>query len=70
MGQKFLFVLFGCVFAAVAGAIFVNENHISWPLYEDPTLPDIEAIDGSFNPTENYIKADSLNPALDKSYIE
>ncbi len=70
MGQKFLFVLFGCVFAAVAGATFVNRSYIDWPTYESPIIPDIETIDGEFKPTTNYINPDSLNPFLDKSYIE
>ena len=70
MGQKFLFVLFGCVFAAVAGAAFVNNSYIDWPTYESPTLPNIKVIDDNFEPTPNYIHKDSLSPALDKSFIQ
>lgn len=69
MGQKFLFVLVGCVFAAVAGAAYVNNNHISWPTHEDPVLPDISPIRNEFRPPEGYITPESLNPSKDKSYI-
>ena len=69
MGQKFLFVLIGCIFVATAGAMFVNNSYINWPIYEDPIIPDISAIDSSFDPPEDYIKPKSLNPSIDKSFI-
>ena len=69
MGQKFLFVLVGCIFAAIAGATFVNNNYIEWPLHEDPVLPDISPISNDFEPPKGYITPDSLNPSKDKTII-
>ena len=69
MGQKFLFVLVGCIFAAIAGATFVNNSYIDWPIYETPIIPDISAIDDNFDPPKGYIETESFNPSIDKSFI-
>ena len=69
MGQKFLFVLVGCIFAAVVGSIFVNDKYISWPIYEEPTIPDIQGINGDFNPPKDYITSESVNLSLPKVEI-
>lgn len=69
MGQKFLFVLIGCVFAAIVGATFVNNSYVDWPTHESPTIPEITHIDNNFVPPEDYITNESVNPALDKSFI-
>ena len=70
MGQKFLFVLIGCIFVAIAGATFVNNKYINWPIHESPIIPDISAIDSNFDPPEDYIEPESSNPSIDKSFID